>query len=255
MSELVARPLAGAMEDTAAGDADWMCAGRLPYGATILTGIAGKACPRPALEGMAMEVYAEYAARGCVGGEPAGADGGALYVHLGADERRVARQLSRRFPDGPPPATSIAAWDGRLGSSLAEALDAELARSGCSLAVVEGASVGTEARQRLTAAIAGLSRVGRKRRCAVVLTMPLGPKNWLKVKDPATGLSAAADSVWEVFSSPSGGTCFCTAPGTAASFPIGAPAAPARPAPPREGGGESVDSQGVSRNEGDSPVA
>lgn len=257
MSELKARPLAGAMEEVPAGGAGWMCEGRLPYGVTILTGGAGRACARPTLEGVAMEAYAEYAASGCVAGELAETDGGALYVQLGGDERRLARQLSRKFDDGVPQGATFAAWGGKLGSTLAASLQAEVARTGCSLVVVDGASAGTEARQRLTAAIAALSRVGRKGRCAVVLTMPLGPRNWLQVKDPSTGIAAAADAVWEVYPADPGSMCFCTAPGAATSFPVGGSPVPARPPAPTAVSPEEKGTGGfsaASSNQGDRPV-
>ena len=75
------------VDDIAAiNEGDWLSEGRLPYGCTVVTGLAGRTCSAKELEGALISVMAEYVTCGEVCGGLSDA-GEVLWVNLGKSSR------------------------------------------------------------------------------------------------------------------------------------------------------------------------
>ncbi len=193
---------AAPLRDCVAAPASWVAPDRLPFGATLITGLAGSPCEHRALAAVAASLVAGLAGEGEVFGAPA-ASQGALYVALGARcGPRAARALAAAVPEEAAAGVLFATVDAKLGPSLARALDGAL--SG-----------------RLAQAVAAISRVASVHRAAVAVLVPLTRRNCMDVKSPATGVFEAADAVWEVYDvRESSAKCVCTHRGGVSGFDV-----------------------------------
>lgn len=205
-----------------AAPASWVAPDRLPFGATLLTGLAGSPCEHRALAAVAASLVAGLAGEGEVFGAPA-ASQGALYVALGArGGPRAARALAAAVPEEAAAGVLFASVDAKLGPSLARALDGALSDPDFPrLVVVDGAQAGIEGKGRLAQAVAAISRVASVHRAAVAVLVPLTRRNCMDVKSPATGVFEAADAVWEVYDvRDSSAKCVCTHRGGVSGFDV-----------------------------------
>ncbi len=223
MSELTVSRLCDHGQAADKEESPWVCERRLPCGATVITGLAGASTSQKTLQGVGRALFAEYAAAGSVGGAPA-EEGAAVYVSLGPRKGRTAPALSAAFGGEAPEEAYLCAGDLKLGSSLASELGRVAREIGdARLFIVDGAGVGCEGRQKLSSALSELSRMGRACDAAVAVLMPLTKRNALSVKDPSTGISSAADAVWEVYADPAGATkVFCTSDAGGEAFGLAA---------------------------------
>ncbi len=193
-----------------AAPASWVAPDRLPFGATLITGLAGSPCEHRALAAVAASLVAGLAGEGEVFGAPAAS----LGARCGP---RAARALAAAVPEEAAAGVLFATVDAKLGPSLARALDGALSAPDFPrLVVVDGAQAGIEGKGRLAQAVAAISRVASVHRAAVAVLVPL-----TRLKSPATGVFEAADAVWEVYDvRESSAKCVCTHRGGVSGFDV-----------------------------------
>lgn len=226
MGKLNIAPLSSIAAEDRGSEGEWICEGRLPEGAVLLTGIAGTPCSKKVLQSVAQALFAEYAENWTVEGEGA-REGTALYVQLEGNLGRVAKQLGCGFSDEIPDGALACTWPGKMSCELAEAVREAAAEEECGLVVIDGAQTGCEGRQKLSTILAELDRAGKDAGCAVVVVMPLTKRNMFSAKDPSTGIWDACAAIWEVYTDPAGSArCFCsTKSGGASAFDVNVPKA------------------------------
>lgn len=203
---------------------EMVAAGVLPVGCTIMTGMAGTVTSRRELEGAALALTALVAETGAFGGIDV-APGDILYVATKATAAAQRARLAQAVPCEPENNVLWCEWRGRVDLAFADELGETLAATGARIAVIDSAAAGLGTRQKERTVVAELSRVAKEAGAAVVLLYPLTQKNLLDVRDPSTGLAAAADAVWELYRGQRGErTVFASAAG--GCMAVGLPAAP-----------------------------
>lgn len=230
MGKLSIAPLSSIAAEERGDEGQWVCEGRLPEGAVLMTGIAGTPCPKKVLQSAAQALFAEYTESWTVEGEPA-REGNALYVQLEGSMGRAAKQLGCGFSDEIPDSALACTWPGKMSCELAQAVREAAGEEECGLVVIDGAQTGCEGRQKLSTILAELDRAGKAAGCAVVVVMPLTKRNMFSVKDPSTGIWDACSAVWEVYTDPAGSArCFCAMrAGGATAFDLQVPKAGRKP--------------------------
>lgn len=224
MAKLDLAQLSDVSAETVPQEGGWVCDGRLPEGAVVLTGIAGTPCAKKTLEEAARALFAEYAADSTVA-NAAAREADALYVQVEGSGSRLAKQLRSVFEEEVPAAALVALWESKLSVELAEAIGEAATEGEIGLVVVDGAQAGCEGRQKLCTVIGEMNRAGKAAGCSIVVLMPLTKRNMFCVKDPTTGIWDACEAVWEIFPDRSGAKCFCTTKtGTASAFDLKAAA-------------------------------
>lgn len=200
--------LADVDDIAAVNEGDWLSEGRLPYGCTVVTGLAGRTCSAKELEGALISVMAEYVTCGEVCGGLSDA-GEVLWVNLGKSSR-VRKTLKEACGESAG-SINFCSVDAKVGAELAVAIEETLddMRDVC-LAVVSSTAAGIEGRGKMSQYVAELSRIGHAKKAAIILVVPLKKSNAMCVEDPSTGIAKAADAVWKLYPAGNMMKCFCT---------------------------------------------